>query len=62
MDCVLLIPEEFPFDSDFDEEFYRGLPFLQIELATRADFSFMVNPIFASDRFQIPKGIIEVLF
>ena len=61
IDCVLLIPDGIEFDPRVDEEFEKGLPFLQIELATADDFSFMSGRFFASDRIFVPKGVVEVI-
>ena len=50
VDCVLLIGAGFPMDADAESELTAGLPFLEIDLVTIADFNLMVDVIFASDR------------
>ncbi len=61
VDCVLLSIPNFPHDEAAAAEIEDGLPFLQIDLAERADFDVMVQNVFASDRFLVPKGMIEVI-
>ena len=47
-------------DSTAEAELLQGLPFLEIILVDPVGFDQLVNATFASDRFQIPKGMIEV--
>ena len=61
VDCVLLIGRGFPTDPAVDAELRAGLPFLDIVLVRRKDFDRMVNVIFATDRFESPKGMVEVI-
>lgn len=61
VDCVLLIGPEFPHNTDAEEELGAGLPFLEIDLVDQDVFHRMTVNYFATDRFQIPKGLIEVI-
>lgn len=61
VDCVLLIGRGFPTDSAAEAELRAGLPFLDILLVRQRDFDRMVNVVFATDRFESPKGIVEVI-
>ncbi len=61
VDCVLLVPEGFPSDEAAELELRAGLPFLEMALVDQEDFDEFVNVTFASDRFQVPKGMIEVI-
>ena len=60
VDCVCLIDEEFPHDTNAEAELLEGLPFLDIELVTKEAFDLLVETIFATDREQHHKGMIEV--
>ena len=61
VDCALLLSDDYPLNEDAAKDLTRGLPFLQIELADQADFDWMVTDMFASDRFTIPKGVVEIV-
>jgi hypothetical protein len=61
VDCVLLVGAEFPHDTDAEKELGAGLPFLEIDLVDQDVFHRMTTSYFATDRFQIPKGLIEVI-
>ena len=60
VDCVLLIGEDFPNDHDAESELLAGLPFLEIQIVKEKTFTLLVEKIFATDRVQRPKGMIEV--
>ncbi len=60
VDCVLLIGEDFPNDHDAESELLAGLPFLEIQIVKEKAFTLLVEKIFATDRVQRPKGMIEV--
>jgi hypothetical protein len=61
VDCVLLIDSNFPLDKEAGEELISGLPFLEISLVTQDDFELLVGSFFATDRYSIRKGMIEVI-
>ena len=61
VDCALLVGRDFPDDPVADAELQAGLPFIQAELLTQAAFDYYVNTHFGSDRFGVPKGVVEVL-
>jgi hypothetical protein len=61
VDCVLLTGRGFPKDPRAERELRAGLAFLDIALVRRKDFERMVNVVFATDRFDVPKGVVEVI-
>lgn len=61
VDCVLLIGAGFPRDKEAEAELLAGLPFLEINLVTEADFDLLVEKFFATDRHSIAKGMVEVI-
>lgn len=61
VDCVLLIGRGFPTGPAVEMELRSGLPFLEVVLVRRTDFDTMVNVVFATDRFESPKGMVEVI-
>lgn len=61
VDCALLMGRDYPHDQAADAELQQGLPFVQAELVTQEAFDYFVNVLFASDRRDVPKGMIEVL-
>jgi hypothetical protein len=61
VDCALLIGPEYPHDQAADAELQQGLPFIQAELVTQEAFDYFVNVLFATDRRDVSKGMIEVL-
>ena len=61
VDCVLLVGTDFPRDKGAAEELDAGLPFLEIDLVDPSVFHRMTTNFFATDRHQIPKGMIEVI-
>ena len=61
VDCVLLIGRGFPTDPGAEAELRAGLPFLDIALVRRKDFDNMVIILFGTDRFESPKGMVEVI-
>jgi hypothetical protein len=61
VDCVLLIGRGFPKDLAAEAELRAGLPFLDIALVRRKRFETLVNVFFATDRFDVPKGMVEIL-
>jgi len=60
VDCVLLAAES-AMDIAAEDELVKGLPFLEIALVGPEDFDELVNLTFASDRYGVPKGMIEVI-
>ena len=61
VDCVLLIEAGFPRDKAAEAELVAGLPFLELNLVTQADFDVLVEKFFATDRHSVPKGMVEVI-
>ena len=61
VDCVLLFPLGRRRDPQAFMELRDGLPFLDIALVVQEDFEKMINKVFATDRYSVPKGMVEVL-
>jgi len=61
VDCVLLVDASFPKDQDAESELLAGVPFLEVQIVADVGFSLLVEDIFATDRSENPKGMIEVL-
>ena len=62
VDCVLLFRPGGHVDAAALEELRAGLPFLDMALVQPKRFERYVTRLFASDRFGVPKGMVEVLF
>ena len=60
VDCVLLTGRGFPKDPAAEAGLRAGLPFLEIALVRRGRFDRLVR-LFATDRFEVPKGMVEVI-
>jgi hypothetical protein len=61
VDCVLLIEAGFPKENAAEAELLDGLPFLELNLVTQADFDMLVERLFATDRQSLPKGMVEIV-
>ena len=61
VDCVLLIGRGFPEDPEVQAGLAEGLPFLDIHLVDEEDFAFFAESVFATDRHQVPKGMVELI-
>ncbi|MBC8112789.1 MAG: hypothetical protein H7062_00260 [Candidatus Saccharimonas sp.] len=61
IDCVLLAASDFPRDAAALTELENGLPFLDVQLVDRVAFDHMTERFFATDRDELPKGMLEVL-
>jgi len=61
VDCVLLVEAGFPRDEAAEAELVSGLPFLEINLVSQADFDVLVDTFFATDRQLLAKGMVEVI-
>ena len=61
VDCVLLFGTGFPQDADAARKLASGLPFLEVHLVDQDIFHRMTTSFFATDRWRIPKGMIEVI-
>jgi hypothetical protein len=61
VDCVLLPGKDYPKDHAADVELRRGLPFIHAEIVEQPVFDFYVSILFATDRRNTPKGMVEVL-
>ena len=61
VDCVLLTGRGFPKDPAAEAELRAGLPFLDIAIVRRRRFDRLVNVFYATDRYFVPKGVVEVI-
>jgi hypothetical protein len=61
VDCVLLTGQGYPRDRLADREILAGLPFLEIAVVKQDAFDFLVDTMYATNRQQIPKGVVEVI-
>jgi hypothetical protein len=61
VDCILLINPDHPRDAAVLGEIAAGLPFLDVQLVERAEFTILANQFFATDRHSTPKGLVEVI-
>lgn len=58
VDCVLL--SELSLTAEAEEEFDAGFPFVQAIVVEQPDFDYFGGVFFATDREDVPKGLIEV--
>ena len=61
VDCVLLVGADYPSDRAAAEELEAGLPFIDMMRVRAEQFDLLVDKIFATDRDNVAKGMIEVL-
>lgn len=61
VDCVLLVDDSFPKDQDAESELLAGVPFLEVQIVKNVGFTLLIDDIFATDRSENPKGMMEVL-
>lgn len=61
VDCVLLVGRGFPQDRRGEAELRSGFPFLDIAIVRQRRFEMTVSELFATDRYYVPKGMVEVL-
>lgn len=61
VDCVLLLGDDYPIDQSADKELEAGFPFIDLKRVRSDQFNLFVAEIFATDRDNVPKGMIEVL-
>jgi hypothetical protein len=61
VDCLLLTDERYPPSDSFEQEICEGFPFLEIHLVEEEDYTFFTGILYASDRYFISKGMVEVL-
>ena len=61
VDCVLLIGRGYPKDPVAADELLAGLPFLEINVVRQRGFKKLVGEVFATDRFYVPKGMVELI-
>jgi hypothetical protein len=61
LDCVLLIGPAFPADPSAESELIEGLPFVDLNLVRADGWDELVQNVFATDRNDKPKGLVEVM-
>jgi len=62
VDCALLVGAGYPADEQADAELNEGLPFIQASMLSQPLFDYYVGTLYASDRRNFPKGMIEVIW
>ena len=60
VDCALLAGPDTSRDEVIVQEFKEGFPFVQFEILFAEDFDYLANVYYATDRYNTPKGIVEV--
>src|SRR5262245_26825770 len=61
VDCVLVLGADYPTERAADEKLDAGLPFIDLKRVGQEQFDLFVGVITATDRDNVPKGMIEVL-
>jgi Family of unknown function (DUF6932) len=60
VDCALLLGADYPKDEASAQELTEGLPFVQMYLEGEKGYNYFVEKFFATDREDVPKGMVEV--
>ncbi len=60
VDCALLVKSDVNLNTEAGAEFGEGLPFIQASLLEQSAFDYYVGVLYASDRDEVPKGMVEV--
>lgn len=60
VDCALLIGVDFPLNAAAESELRAGLPYIALSIVEQKGFEDLER-FFATDRYDIPKGMIEVV-
>jgi hypothetical protein len=60
VDCAVLVPSIRKVNRLLREELEAGLPFLQVLVVSRDDFEILTSETFATDRYGVAKGMIEI--
>jgi hypothetical protein len=61
IDCALLVESDFLSDPSVERELKEGLPFIDLHVFGNEEFMLFVDTIFGTDRYMIPKGVVEIL-
>jgi len=61
VDCALLLGPEYPKDQKAVDELAEGLPFIQMYLVEAEGYNYFVEQFYATDRDNVPKGMLEVV-
>lgn len=61
VDCALLLLPNRRKERKAYRELKAGLPFLDTTIAEQAEFDDFISDVFATDRDEIPKGMVEVI-
>jgi hypothetical protein len=61
IDCVILASSDWGGNPDVEAEIEDGLPYISPQIANQRMFDEYATRIFASDRTDRPKGMIEVI-
>src|SRR6266849_1047832 len=60
VDCALLFDPPIPKEQSALDELEQGLPFIQMYVVERDGYNHFIDNLFALDRSNEPKGMIEV--
>ena len=60
VDCALLVGEQSPETAEIEAELMAVFPFVEFQIVRNEGFQFLVEELFASDRVECPKGVVEV--
>ena len=61
VDCVLLIEESARMNQDIILDILDGLPFLDVQVVKKEAYDYLIETMYATDRWQAAKGVVEVL-
>src|SRR5262245_668679 len=61
VDCVLLYGPNWPSDPKTVAELKEGLPFIQLNMGDQTVYDYFAHVHYATDRANIPKGMVEVV-
>ena len=61
VDCLFLVGSDFPRDSAAENDIRQGIPFLDIHIVELRDFAFYIETLYATDRYFVSKGMVEVV-
>jgi Family of unknown function (DUF6932) len=61
VDCALLLVPGSPRNDELIEELRAGLPFLDVDIAEFGEFEDFVDEVFSTDRYEVLKGMVEVI-
>lgn len=61
VDCVLLLGRDYPKEKSAVEVLADGLPFIQMYMVEAEEYNYFTQQFYATDRNNVPKGMVEVI-